>query len=419
MTPAIRTVSETDDVHVIEGLGFAFGGPFNGRDSYRTFASENTNFHWDLYPDSTDEPRFTRPLNYQHGFDGEVGLRRVGGFSPIRTDDRGVWVRGQLDKHDAYYAALRQLLDKDALAFSPESAEHAIRIDERTGEWLDWPVTALALTPTPSNPWNAIAARTADTIRIVEALRATNAEGEAVGPPEGGKTRADIPDEDFAGPDKSFPIVTPGSVSDAASSLGRAKGDREAIKAKIIAIAKRKGASFEAELPKAWTDSARSGIRSSSWDAAQAADILQDLFMLRGCEVGEDDQMAMLDAAIKSVQDFISAEMTEPEPDIEPGMMPAYMTAMRAGRRNSASDQAHVDAIHDHATALGATVHSGDATEGPDDNTPDEAPSDAARSGDAVPAIRIVEPVDPKAERARLDAIAEAVAADAFRAFTG
>ena len=35
-TPAIRTVSETDDVHIIEGLGYPFGGPFNGSDSYGT-----------------------------------------------------------------------------------------------------------------------------------------------------------------------------------------------------------------------------------------------------------------------------------------------------------------------------------------------------------------------------------------------
>ena len=72
MTAAIRTVSETDDVHVIEGYGPAFGGPFNGRDSYRTFASARTDFHWDLFPDSMDEPRFTRPVNYQHGFDADV-----------------------------------------------------------------------------------------------------------------------------------------------------------------------------------------------------------------------------------------------------------------------------------------------------------------------------------------------------------
>lgn len=71
----------------------------------------------------------------------------------------------------------------------------------------------------------------------------------------GGIDREKIPAEDFAGKNRSFPIVTPGDVSDAASSIGRAGPDNystDELKARIIAIAKRKGASFVAELPKAW-----------------------------------------------------------------------------------------------------------------------------------------------------------------------
>ena len=73
----------------------------------------------------------------------------------------------------------------------------------------------------------------------------------------GGTDRDKIPAEDFAGQNRSFPIVKPGDVSDAASSLGRAKGGpgaRAAIKAKIIAIARRKGQAFVDELPEAWKD---------------------------------------------------------------------------------------------------------------------------------------------------------------------
>jgi hypothetical protein len=57
---------------------------------------------------------------------------------------------------------------------------------------------------------------------------------------------------DFAGPNESFPIEIPGDVHDAARSIGRAKGNPDAIKAAIIAIAYRKGASFVAQLPEAW-----------------------------------------------------------------------------------------------------------------------------------------------------------------------
>lgn len=73
----------------------------------------------------------------------------------------------------------------------------------------------------------------------------------------GGVDRDKIPDEDFAGPGRSFPVVKPGDVSDAASSLGRAKGGpaaRAKIKARIIAIARRKGQAFVDELPEAWKD---------------------------------------------------------------------------------------------------------------------------------------------------------------------
>jgi RNA polymerase subunit RPABC4/transcription elongation factor Spt4 len=71
----------------------------------------------------------------------------------------------------------------------------------------------------------------------------------------GGTDRDKIPDEDFAGPHRSFPIVKPGDVSDAASSLGRADPeDREKVKAGIIAIARRKGKAHVDQLPDAWKD---------------------------------------------------------------------------------------------------------------------------------------------------------------------
>lgn len=57
---------------------------------------------------------------------------------------------------------------------------------------------------------------------------------------------------DFAGPNESFPISEPVDVHDAARAIGRAKGDRAAIKARIISIAYRKGASFVAQLPDDW-----------------------------------------------------------------------------------------------------------------------------------------------------------------------
>jgi predicted RNA-binding Zn-ribbon protein involved in translation (DUF1610 family) len=71
----------------------------------------------------------------------------------------------------------------------------------------------------------------------------------------GGVDRDKIPASDFAGRDRSFPIVTPGDVSDAASSIGRAgpgNYSTDELKRNIIRIARRKGPSFVAELPESW-----------------------------------------------------------------------------------------------------------------------------------------------------------------------
>lgn len=73
----------------------------------------------------------------------------------------------------------------------------------------------------------------------------------------GGVDRDKIPDADFAGRDRSFPIVKPGDVSDAASSIGRAGADNfssDQLKENITRIARRKGPSFVAELPDSWKE---------------------------------------------------------------------------------------------------------------------------------------------------------------------
>lgn len=169
---AVRTVNETDDVHTIEGLAF----PFRGLDTYRTFFSARTDFSWDLFPDvepGAGEPLFVRPVTFHHGFDPEMGLARIGGWSPVRSDADGVWVRAQLDKRAAYYATrIKPLLDAGALGLSGGSAEHSVRIDERTGEIQSWPAYELALTPTESNPLAQLAMRAGDMAALVTIIAA-------------------------------------------------------------------------------------------------------------------------------------------------------------------------------------------------------------------------------------------------------
>lgn len=73
----------------------------------------------------------------------------------------------------------------------------------------------------------------------------------------GGKERADIEDSDFAGPDRTYPIMTAQDVKDAARLIGKA-ADPEAVKRKIIAIAKRKG--FADAIPEAWLGATKKSL---------------------------------------------------------------------------------------------------------------------------------------------------------------
>jgi len=93
----------------------------------------------------------------------------------------------------------------------------------------------------------------------------------------GGVDRDKLDNSDFAGPDRSFPIVTPGDVSDAASSLGRAKGDHSKIKANIIRIAHRKGDAFVKELPEDWKTDAEKGAVAPSKEVPYLLKRLHDV----------------------------------------------------------------------------------------------------------------------------------------------
>ena len=90
----------------------------------------------------------------------------------------------------------------------------------------------------------------------------------AVDPNVGGGVDKDkIPDEDFAGKNRSFPIVTPKDVHDAAASIGRAGPDNyssDQLKANIIRIAKRKGPAFVAQLPQSWQPGADASPKRSA-----------------------------------------------------------------------------------------------------------------------------------------------------------
>jgi hypothetical protein len=86
----------------------------------------------------------------------------------------------------------------------------------------------------------------------------------------GGVDRDKIPAEDFGDPEhRAFPIVKPGDVADVGPNLNRPnlKGDPEKIKQRVMAIARRKGPKFEAEIPDSW----KGGTKKSAGEPAEEA----------------------------------------------------------------------------------------------------------------------------------------------------
>lgn len=87
-----------------------------------------------------------------------------------------------------------------------------------------------------------------------------------------GVDRDKIPTEDFADPEhRAFPIVKPKDVADINPNLNRPnlKGDPEKIKQRAIAIARRKGPKFEAQIPDSWTGDTKKSADAEVTDAAE------------------------------------------------------------------------------------------------------------------------------------------------------
>lgn len=132
----------------------------------------------------------------------------------------------------------------------------------------------------------------------------------------GGVDRDKIPAEDFAGDNRSFPIVTPGDVSDAALSIGQA-GDKnfsgDKLKANIKRIAQRKGAKFVAELPKKWRkEDAAKGAVQDSLGGTQAPEIA-------GVIDGSKQSIQAATAGVKT--DLGSVIPTDQDPSSVPGVI--------------------------------------------------------------------------------------------------
>jgi hypothetical protein len=210
-----------------------------------------------------------------------------------------------------------------------------------------------------------------------------------------------LPSEDFAGPDQSYPIKDASDVADAWDLAGHA-ADPDAVRAKIKAIAKRKG--FEASLPKTANVGAKAamakktsvkerlaallkgfraaaesddteeeseaiGYKALSVLLDQAATSLgvcrEAVDALEGSDLADDVEDAHLEAIISMAMQVYGSmngiigtatHCLSSYQDATP--MAVYEARHAAGARHNAKDQKLIQDTHDMAVKLGASCDS-------------------------------------------------------------
>lgn len=144
---AVKFIEE-DGEWFIEGLIMPVGGPLRGNDL--TGSHFPSSKDWDYCADWF--PNGGRPGLYRHGFDDQLKLSVVGREVKSWKDDKGVWLRAQIDKAHEYAAEIKQLLDDGLLSLSSGAVDHLVKIAAKSGEIQVWPWVEWSLVPNPANP---------------------------------------------------------------------------------------------------------------------------------------------------------------------------------------------------------------------------------------------------------------------------
>lgn len=223
----------------IEGVLAPYGGPFNGKDVTGEFFSAKTNFALDWFPPDA------RPLLFHHGLEPKAGLTVVGRMKALSQDEAGLWMRAQLDAHNEYYDAIKELIKQGKLGLSSGSMRHLVEVAPKSGEILRWPLIEGSLTPTPANPLAEVDFAAAKS--HYKALGLELPELDALKAKLTAAQEKDLPDSDFAYIDseggRHLPIHDEAHVRNALARFNQAHFEsdeaKEKAKKKIVAAARR------------------------------------------------------------------------------------------------------------------------------------------------------------------------------------
>lgn len=116
---------------------------------------EQTDLVGDYFaPDTDFGDHDTSPVLYHHGYDPDLGARKLAD-GRMRRDRVGVWIETQLALRDEYERAIYELAERGKLGWSSGTAAHLVerRPDGTAQRIVRWPLGLDAsLTPTPAEP---------------------------------------------------------------------------------------------------------------------------------------------------------------------------------------------------------------------------------------------------------------------------
>lgn len=484
----VRFVEGAEDV--VEGLAVPFGGPFPGDiDAYRT-RFDKADLHLDWYD--------RRPILYHHGKNPGPQLEVVGWVRTADISDfdedgvRGKWVKGELDKSARYHAEVAKLVKAGALGWSHGTISYLVDAEpparDGTRNIREWPIVEFSLTPFEASPFYSAAAMRSVPDVVWEILGTTEDEIAVRGWLPEGTTPGDLDDGDFAwvsddGKTRKLPYKIHGKVNEAGWKAAWSRAHQDATQfdggpsqadtiKKLLADAPEgvdtkyddgktpvPGRSADVEPPPAGALPPQRGIQTFA--DIQAGAVMDDelpdaISTLQSAIWGAiyatdkdfnpetpDAKKAAISASLEQFGTYVlglvdraqaaagrsMAFIIPPAPPVKP---------FRAGARNSAADQGHLDTAHasahmavDHTYAIGATCddcaaahQSGDdgsqqnTGAASDDSNDDDGDAAPGRSADLGPVFTVMSDVDAAVRASaleRADEVGKRMAADLRR----
>ena len=140
---------------VVEGYLVRFGSP-NDTDLENDYFTKSTDFGIEF----TDSTPHKIGLYYNHGMDKTLRTKKIG-YAEMKMDDKGIWLRGQLDMADEYNKMIYEMAKQGKIGLSSGAASHMVEREKmgKAYEIKRWALAEASLTPTPAESRNMVAAK--------------------------------------------------------------------------------------------------------------------------------------------------------------------------------------------------------------------------------------------------------------------